>query len=274
MPKTSRFFNLPFRLSLTRIHTSVKFPINNWLRFEFIASQAGGGWGGGDNLSGLQSSHHHLFLGLAIGCCSVLAAPQTLAEPKLMLGEFSRNSLDGWEQKSFQGETQYRLQTVDGQMVLAANSHAAASGLFKEQQIDLEKTPLLNWSWRINNYLPGLNEQRKSGDDYAARVYVVVKGGLAFWQTKAINYVWASNTPKDTVWPNAYAGDHAMMLALHSKEVPLAVWQREKRNVRADFQKLFGADIRFIDAVALMTDTDDSKQQVSALYGDIWFSKD
>jgi hypothetical protein len=158
--------------------------------------------------------------------------------------------------------------------VLKAESKAAGSGLFKEQRIDLEKTPVLNWSWRIANRLSGLNEQSKSGDDYAARIYVVVNGGLAFWQTKAINYVWAGNTAKDTVWPNAFAGKHAMMLALRGPEAPLNVWYSEKRNVKADLKKLFGVDLRTIDAVALMTDTDNSGGQVSAFYGDIWFSKD
>lgn len=206
--------------------------------------------------------------------CLVLAVQNLAAEPKLILGDFSHNRLDGWEQKSFKGETRYQLQTLDGVMVLKADSYAAGSGVFKEQRIDLEKTPFLNWSWRIDNRLPGLNEQSKSGDDYAARVYVVIKGGLAFWQTKAINYVWSSNTPKDTIWPNAFAGDHAMMLALRGPEAPLAVWQTEKRNVRADLQKLFGKDFQAIDAVALMTDTDNSGGQVSAYYGDLWFSKD
>ncbi len=205
---------------------------------------------------------------------SILAAQNLAAEPKLMLGEFSHNRLDGWEQKSFKGETRYQLQTLGGVLVLKADSQTAGSGLFKEQRIDLEKTPFLNWSWRITNRLTGLDEQSKSGDDYAARVYVVVKGGLAFWQTKAINYVWASNTAKGAVWPNAFAGDHAMMLALRGPEAPLNAWQTEKRNVRADLQKLFGADLPVIDAVALMTDTDNSKQHVSAFYGDIWFSKD
>lgn len=205
---------------------------------------------------------------------SLLAAQNLAAEPKLMLGEFSRNRLDGWEQKSFKGETRYQLQTVDGVVVLKADSQAAGSGLFKEQRIDLEKTPFLNWSWRVANRLTGLNEQSKSGDDYAARVYVIIKGGLAFWQTKAINYVWASNTAKDTVWPNAFAGDHAIMLALRGPEAALNAWQFEKRNVRADLRKLFGADLHLIDAVALMTDTDNSNQHVSAFYGDIWLSKD
>ena len=196
------------------------------------------------------------------------------ADTKLAIGEFSQHHLAGWEHKSFKGETQYRLQAIDGVTVLTADSHAAGSGLFKEQRIDLQQTPFLNWSWRIDNRLTGLNEQSKLGDDYAARVYVVVKGGLAFWQTKAINYVWAGNTQKDSVWPNAFAGDHAMMMALRGPETPLNVWQAEKRNVRADFKKLFGEDITVIDAVAIMTDTDNSGGQATAAYGDLWFSKD
>jgi len=211
---------------------------------------------------------------LFIVLLTVLVAQNLAAEPTLMLGEFSRNRLDGWERKDFKGETRYRLQTLDGIEVLKADSHAAASGLFKEQRIDLEQTPFLNWSWRIADRLTGLNEQSKPGDDYAARIYVVVKGGLAFWQTKAINYVWAGNTAKDTAWPNAFAGDHAMMMALRGPEAALNVWYTEKRNVRADLKKLFGEDLNAIDAVALMTDTDNSGGHVLAYYGDIWFSKD
>ena len=138
---------------------------------------------------------------LFITLMTVLAVQNSVAEIKLPLGEFSRSRLDGWEHKSFKGETRYELQALDGVVVLNADSRAAGSGLFKEQRIDLEKTPFLNWSWRIVNRLSGLNEQSKAGDDYAARIYVVVKGGLAFWQTKAINYVWAGSTAKNTVWP-------------------------------------------------------------------------
>ena len=210
-----------------------------------------------------------------IPCLAILMHYQTaVAENQLPIGDFSHNRLDGWETKSFKGETQYRLQSIDEMTVLTANSHAAGSGLVKQQTIDLEQTPFINWSWRIGNRLTGLNEQSKAGDDYAARVYVVVKGGLAFWQTKAINYVWASNSKKNNVWPNAFAGDHAMMLVLRGPEAALNVWQTEKRNVKADFKRLFGVDIHNIDAVAIMTDTDNAGGQVSAFYGDIWFSKD
>lgn len=65
-----------------------------------------------------------------------------------------------------------------------------------------------------------------------------------------------------------------MMLALRGPEATLNAWQTEKRNVRTDRHRLFGEDIRYIDAVALMTDTDNRQSQASAFYGDIWFSKD
>ena len=192
---------------------------------------------------------------------------------KLMIGSFSSGSLDHWESKKFKGQTKYQLVDLAGARVLKAESANSASGLFKEQRIDLQKTPVMNWRWRIENQLGNINEQAKSGDDYAARVYVVISGGLAFWRTRAINYVWASTSPAGKIWPNAFAGDHAMMIALRSSSDQTGTWYTEKRNILADLKQQFGEDIRYIDAVAIMTDTDNAQGKVTAYYGDIYFSK-
>lgn len=193
---------------------------------------------------------------------------------KLMIGHFSSGSLEHWEAKEFKGQTYYQLIDHEGTRVLKAESTDSASGLFKKQRIDLQKTPVMNWRWRIENRLGAINEQAKSGDDYAARVYVVVSGGLAFWRTRAINYVWASASPKDKIWPNAFAGDNAMMIALRSSSDQTGVWHTEKRNILIDLKQQFGEDIAYIDAVAIMTDTDNARGKVTAYYGDIFFSKD
>lgn len=208
----------------------------------------------------------------AVLLCSCAAAAG--AAEQIFIGDFSHGRLDGWESKAFKGATAYRLVSVHGKTVLQAQSRAAASGLFKEQRIDLQQTPYLNWSWRVDNLLSNLDEQSKAGDDYAARIYLVVSGGVLFWRTRAVNYVWASRMEKDKIWPNAFAGDHVMMIALRSSGDALDTWQREKRNVRADLRKLFGEDIRYIDAVALMTDTDNAGGVANAYYGDIFFSAD
>jgi hypothetical protein len=207
----------------------------------------------------------------------MLLSPSVRAEQtadKLMIGLFSSGTLDQWESKEFKGRTHYQLTDLAGITVLKAESDGSASGLFKEQRIDLQKTPIMNWSWRIENRLGNINEQAKSGDDYAARVYVVVSGGLAFWRTRAIDYVWASTSPKGKIWPNAFAGNHAMMIALRSSADQTDIWYTEKRNILADLKQLVGEDIRYIDAVAVMTDTDNTHSKATAYYGDIYFSKD
>lgn len=192
---------------------------------------------------------------------------------KLVIGDFSSGDLAQWQSKELKGRTQYHLINLAGTTVLKAESNGTASGLLKEQRIDLRKTPVLNWRWRIENRLGPLNEQSKAGDDYAARVYVVISGGLAFWRTRAINYVWASTSPKGKIWPNAFAGDHAMMIALRSSNDRTGEWYSEKRNILDDLQQQFGEDIDFIDAVAIMTDTDNAQVKATAYYGDIYFSR-
>lgn len=183
--------------------------------------------------------------------------------------------LNHWEPHTFKGQTEYQLVSeAANQQVLKATSNASASGLIKKQRIDLTKTPFITWRWKVGNLLTHVQERTKAGDDYAARLYVVLDGGVFFWQTKSINYVWASNTSKQTVWPNAYAGDAVKMLALRDKTDPLNTWFTEKRNVHEDFKRLMGLDVQFIDAVALMTDTDNSREAATAFYGDIWFSAD
>jgi DUF3047 family protein len=193
---------------------------------------------------------------------------------QLVIGNFSNGELNGWKAKEFKGKTHYRLTKIDNVIVLRADSDSSASGLFKEQRIDLYKTPYLNWQWRIESRLNILSEQERSGDDYAARIYVLVSGGWAFWRTIAINYVWSSASKEGQLWPNAFAGKKVMMLALRSSADPLSTWKFEKRNVLEDLQQIHGEKIRYIDAIAVMTDTDNSKGKTTAFYGDIYFTRD
>jgi hypothetical protein len=190
----------------------------------------------------------------------------------LVVSSFSQDKLEGWEEKEFAGRTSYRLTKLDGRKVLFAKSRHAASGLFRKMRVDLDKTPYLNWSWRVEQGLPPLDETRKEGDDYAARIYVVVDGGLFFWKTIAINYVWSSSQLAGSVWPNAFAGKNAMLMALRSSGDGLSVWYTEKRNLREDFKALVGVEIHQIDAVALMSDTDNSRGEAQAYYGEIYFT--
>lgn len=195
---------------------------------------------------------------------------QALGE-QIQISRFSSSDLSGWEEKSFVGNTHYSLSQDMGKTVLKAQTSATASGMFYKVDIDLNKTPYLNWSWKVDNIYQGNNERSKTGDDYPARIYVVVSGGLFFWKTRAINYVWSSNQAIGTHWENAYTGN-AQMLAIQSGNDHLGQWQTEKQNIREDLKTLFGEDISEINAIAIMSDSDNSEQSATAFYGDIFFS--
>ena len=201
--------------------------------------------------------------------CCYASATET---QRVMIGDFSSGNLDGWQEKGFSGETQYQLLTLNSNTVLRSKSQNSASGLYKKIRVDLSKYPYLNWRWRIENRLETQNEQIKSGDDYAVRIYVIVSGGLLIWRAKALNYVWANASPKYDVWPNAFAGKKAMMMALRSKQDETSTWYVEKRNVFEDLKTIFGTDIQHIDAVAIMTDTDNNGGQATSYFGDIFFT--
>ena len=204
---------------------------------------------------------------------------ETNAEQKtplspIHIGLFSENNLDGWEEKEFVNKTNYHLVKQGDQTVLHAEAEASASGLFKEVTVDLTTHPYLNWQWKVEKGHQSLLERTKSGDDYAARIYIIVKGGLMVWKTKAINYVWSSTEAKEATWPNAFAGKNAILLAVRSSEDKKDTWFQEKRNVANDLKIIFGKEIKKIHAIAIMTDSDNSKGSVTASYGDISFTSD
>ena len=208
------------------------------------------------------------------GLVGVLLAVSTVAgaaDGELMIGRFSAGDLKEWQTKAFQGETRYAFDEKSGRRALFADSRSAASGLYREIQVDLQRTPWLHWSWRVDRVLNGVDERTKAGDDYPARVYVVVSGGAAFWKTRSLVYVWSSHQPVGATWHNAFTSN-ARVMALRSGTQDAGRWVSEKRDLRADFRQLFGEEIAQIDAVALMTDTDNSGQSATAWYGDIYFT--
>jgi len=189
------------------------------------------------------------------------------------VGHFSKGSMLGWEEKEFDGETVYGL-VFDkdiNKTVLKASSQASASGLFHTKRIDLAKTPWLQWSWKTNQHYQNPFEDKKQGDDFVARLYLIIDGGIFFWNTKALNYVWSSELEIGHSWPNPYVSNN-LMHSVETGKQHLNQWQFYSRNIRDDLKRLLGKDVQFIDAVAVMTDSDDTQQHAISYYGDIFFS--
>jgi hypothetical protein len=220
------------------------------------------------------TTNKHIFIKL-IALCSLLAMDaiaDILSESTVQIARFSEMDLSDWENKSFEGETQYSIKGEEQKFYLQAESKQSASALYKKIKVNVNETPYLNWSWRVNQALPKLNEKAKIGDDYAARIYVVFKTGFTPLSAKALNYVWSSNDAPDTHWPNAYS-EKAIMIPLRSSKDEAGSWQHEKINIKEDLIRYFDKVPKYINGVAIMTDTDNSNGTSSASYGDIYFSR-
>ena len=191
------------------------------------------------------------------------------AGAELMVGRFSTGDLAGWKVREFEGRTRYEIaDNPDGDgRVLAARSAGAASALYREREIDLTATPILSWRWRVESPLPVADERIRRGDDFAARVYVVSEGFGLLGLPLGITYVWA-NAPVGEAWPNPFTS-RAVMVVVDSG--PGGEWRQHERDVREDFRRYHGKDVKRLDGVAVMTDTDNSGTEGRAWYGDLSF---
>ena len=179
----------------------------------------------------------------------------------------------GWDEKVFEGRTVYETVRHNGRTVVRATSRGTASGLYLRRRIDLDETPILRWTWRVDGTLGDIDERTRAGDDYSARVYVIRSHPVFLWRTRAVNYVWASSRVTGETWSNAYT-DASRHVAVRSGDAHAGEWVGERRDVRADFLELFGESVRYVDAVAIMTDTDNTGGDAVAYYGDITFSRE
>lgn len=211
--------------------------------------------------------HPHCFL-LLLALFIILPSP-VLSE-EIAVSNFAVQGIKGWESKEFKGHTSYQPVQEQGRTVIKASAKAAASGLFKKLRLDPKKYRYISWSWKVAGTVAGGDETTKAGDDYAARVYVIFPGRF-FWQTRAINYIWANRLPRGEFAPNTFSGK-IMMLAVQSGTSRAGEWIQEKRDILADYRRLFGEELREIGAIAIMTDTDSTGTEATAWYGDITLS--
>jgi len=245
-----------------------------------------------------------LRLALCLGIWIALATGHgtTLAEsPNILeVGTFSTEKPDGglpahWAPlhfKDIKSHTHYRLVERDGRTVIEAKSDASASGLIRKISIDPKEYPIIRWRWKVTDVLKKGNVHEKSGDDYPARLYILFEHDpdkLSFFEKlkyeaaklfygeypplASISYIWASNAPEGLMVPNVYT-DRAMMFVVESGTKNLHRWVQEERNIYADYREAFKQDPPIISGVAIMTDTDNTGESVTAYYGDISFRKE
>ena len=190
--------------------------------------------------------------------------------------EFSEAELSQLEVRKVRGadnKTVYSVNSNENGNYLKAVADNAASGLGKEIKINLNKTPFINITWKVQKDLKGIKENTKKGHDFAARVFAVKKTGATPLSNRAINYVFSSNNEIGFNSPSPYT-KKSIDNVLASTKNDLNEWITVKSNVKDDFKKFHDLDVNELDGLAIMSDTDNSKMKAIAYYQNIYFSSE
>jgi len=185
--------------------------------------------------------------------------------------------------------TRYQLKSWDGVLAIEANAERSMALLARPVEIDLNRTPVMCWRWRVDAPLVKADMATKAGDDYAARVYVSfalpsdevgfllrsqLKLARAIWgdavPDAAINYVWDNRYPIGTRKPNAYT-DRTRMIVAESGAVNAGRWVVARHDVRQDVIDEFGSQLAHMIQISIASDTDNTGEQAHAGFADFHF---
>jgi len=206
---------------------------------------------------------------------SLIFISDTLSK-EIQVFEFTEKELSILKVRKIRGadaKTKYSVGNNENGKFLRAEAENSASGLGKKIKINLNETPFLNITWKVEKDLPGIDESTKKGHDYAARVFVVKKTGATPLSNRAMNYVFSSNNEIDAFHPSPFTKKSIDYILSTTKE-NFNEWVTVKVNVKKHFKKFHNLDLDEINGLAIMSDTDNSKLKAISYYQNIYFSSE
>jgi hypothetical protein len=175
---------------------------------------------------------------------------------------------DGW--KSSRGDvSMYSLKEEDGKYYMHVETKGGCTSIGKRINFSAEKSPFLSWIWRVENLPEGGKETGKKTNDSAGGLYVIFKG--SFMSNNVLKYVWSSTLPPGTVLSSPY-NSRTKIIVLEGGPEKTGKWINETVNIKEDYKKCFGSEPPSVDAIGILTDSDNTKSLAAADYSDIQVS--
>ncbi|MEP7350946.1 MAG: DUF3047 domain-containing protein [Sphingorhabdus sp.] len=185
--------------------------------------------------------------------------------------------------------TTYRMATIAGVAAIEARANDSMALFARPLTVNLAGTPILCWRWLVDAPVARGYLTKKSGDDYAARLYVAfdmpdsaLSAGTRFKlgiarrlfggnvPDAALNYVWDNRNPVGTRRRSAYT-DRAELIVAETGSVRAGTWVTERVDVGADFASAFGNRPGTPIQIAVASDTDNTGSIARAAFADLHF---
>ena len=234
-------------------------------------------------------------LALGAGCATTPELPETVALPQVRSfsghpeGETLPPGWQPWVLSRFKRSTAYKLVNEQGRTVVRARAESSASGLIHPLQLDPKTFPILHWHWKVDQLIQKADNTQKHLEDSPVRLVVSFGGDIDSLDIRdrmffdnvrlltgqqmpyaTLMYIWENRAPLETVIDNRHTSRIKMIVAESGRE-RLGQWQEVTRNVVEDYKRAFGKYPGPITSIGIMTDTDNTGDNVHAWYGDIEF---
>lgn len=179
----------------------------------------------------------------------------------------------GWEAWPFTGAPDVELLRDEPGVVVRMRADDSSFAIYRDVVVDLDELPVLTWAWKAVRLPPGADVRQHATDDQAAQVYVVFPRWPApRTHSDVIGYVWDTTAPVGTTLISTRASN-MRIIVIESGAVNLGAWLRYTRDVRGDYQTLFGRNPPRVGAIALMIDSNDSHSRAESLVADLAFQR-
>lgn len=206
-------------------------------------------------------------------------AATAVAQDRAVFFREDFNDLDRWKPFFFPKipkHSTYTIENIEEMNVLRTESNASASAIVYDAPFSVTEYPLVRWRWKVKNLYAKAQPDKKSGDDYPLRIYVMfeydpAKAGLgdrimygiaksrfgSYPPHSSLSYVWSSRETGERIFSSPYI-DKAKMVVLRSGEKETGVWQEETVDILEDYRKAFGTDPPARARIAIMNDSDNT----------------
>jgi hypothetical protein len=154
----------------------------------------------------------------------------------------------------------------DGRRVLQMRTNDEAMRIGRSISVDLRKTPILVWQWKVLALPAGGDVREPKRNDQAARIMLMFEG------MKGLLYIWDTTAPSGTeLRPDDLDIFERALIVVRSGPEESGRWWRERRDVSADFKRLFGEIPRPIKWVGFESHSNDTHSSTGARFGAVSF---
>jgi Protein of unknown function (DUF3047) len=179
----------------------------------------------------------------------------------------------GWTVREFSGHGAVELIRADGRLAARLRTERSSVAIHRDVVVELREFPYLSWTWKVTKVPTGGDVRDVARDDQAAQVYVIFpRWPSPRTASDVLGYVWDSRAPIGTRLKHPRAAN-VRIVVVESGTGRVNQWRSYERNVAEDYVALFGRQPPRVGKVAVMVDSNDTRGDAEALFGDLIFAR-